>query len=131
MPTASQSVEAVVIALAMYVALVAYTPELTQSDLPPHPLCALYPTYCNHCRPSVGQRHSSTMIGYNPCPHCPQMKTILLVIIIPKLQVQILCNLPCQKALLISSLHKFFHKISTLLLIIATCPKQQWPSFGH
>jgi hypothetical protein len=60
-----------------------------------------------------------------------EMKTIPLIIIIPKLQVQILCNLACQKALLIPYLPKNSQKINMHLHITATCPKHQRPFYGH
>jgi hypothetical protein len=42
-----------------------------------------------------------------------------------------LCSLASWKALLIPYLHKKFQKISIHHHLKPSCPKQQWPKFGH
>jgi hypothetical protein len=61
----------------------------------------------------------------------PQMKRILLITITPTIKVQILRSLASWKALLIPYIHKKFQKISIHHHLKPSCPKQQWPKFGH
>jgi hypothetical protein len=42
-----------------------------------------------------------------------------------------LCSLASHKALLIPCLHKKIQKINIHHHLIPSCPKQQWPKFGH
>jgi hypothetical protein len=59
------------------------------------------------------------------------MKRIPLITITPSIKVQILCSLASWKALLIPYLHKKFQKINIHHQLKPSCPKQQWPKFGH
>jgi hypothetical protein len=59
------------------------------------------------------------------------MKKIPLITITPTIKVQIFCSLTSWKALLIPYLHKKIQKISIHHHLIPSCPKQQWPKFGH
>jgi hypothetical protein len=71
------------------------------------------------------------------------MKRIPLITITPTIKVQILRSLASWKALqilhslaswkalLIPYLHKKIQKINIHHHLIPSCPKQQWPKFGH
>jgi hypothetical protein len=59
------------------------------------------------------------------------MKRILLITITPTIKVQILRSLASWKALLIPYLYNFFQKINIHHHLKPSCPKQQWPKFGH
>jgi hypothetical protein len=59
------------------------------------------------------------------------MKRIPLITITPIIKVQILGSLASWKALLIPYLHKKIQKISIHHHLKPSCPKQQWPKFGH
>jgi hypothetical protein len=59
------------------------------------------------------------------------MKIIPLITITPTIKVQILRSLASWKALLIPCLHKKIQKISIHHHLKPSCPKQQWPKFGH
>jgi hypothetical protein len=54
-----------------------------------------------------------------------------LITITPTIKVQILRSLASWKALLIPYLHKKIQKITIHHHLIPSCPKQQWPKYGH
>jgi hypothetical protein len=58
------------------------------------------------------------------------MKRIPMITITPTIKVQILHYLASWKALLIPYLYKN-SKISIHHHLKPSCPKQQWPKFGH
>jgi hypothetical protein len=62
---------------------------------------------------------------------CAAQKRILLIAITPTIKVQILRSLASWNALLISYLRNFYKKISIHHHLKPSCPKQQWPKFGH
>jgi hypothetical protein len=59
------------------------------------------------------------------------MKRIPLITITPTIKVQILHSLASWKALLIPYLDKKIQKINIHHHLKPSCPKQQWPKFGH